>query len=82
MNRTLPDHARVKRFVNLHKEFDADDGEITRTRKLRRNVIDEHYAAVIQALYSDTRSVRMKAQITYDTGETGVIERELALEDL
>jgi long-chain acyl-CoA synthetase len=82
VNGALPEALRIRRFVNLHKEFDADDGEITRTRKLRRNVIDEHYAAVIQALYSHTRSVRMKAQITYDTGETGVIERELALEDL
>jgi len=82
VNGALPEALRIRRFVNLHKEFDADDGEITRTRKLRRNVIDEHYAAVIRALYSDTRSVRMKAQITYDTGETGVIERELALEDL
>jgi long-chain acyl-CoA synthetase len=82
VNQAQPEALRIRRFVNLHKEFDADDGEITRTRKLRRSVIDEHYAAVIQALYSDARSVRMKAQITYDTGDTGVIERELALKDL
>jgi long-chain acyl-CoA synthetase len=82
VNNALPEGLRIRRFVNLHKEFDADDGEITRTRKLRRNVIDDHYAAVIEALYSDARSVRMKAQITYDTGETGVIERELDLQEV
>jgi long-chain acyl-CoA synthetase len=82
VNEALPEGLRIRRFVNLHKEFDPDDGEITRTRKLRRNVIDDHYGAVVRALYSQATSVRMQAQITYDTGETGIIERELALRDL
>ena len=82
VNEAQPEPLRIRRFANLHKEFDADDGEITRTRKLRRSVIDDHYATVIQALYGEARTVRMKARITYDTGETGVIERELVLMDL
>jgi long-chain acyl-CoA synthetase len=41
VNRTLPDYARVKRFVNLHKEFDADEAELTRTRKLRRTFVED-----------------------------------------
>lgn len=82
VNSALPEGLRIRRFANLHKEFDADDGEITRTRKLRRNVIDDHYAAVVDALYSGASSVHMKARITYDTGETGVIERELALKEV
>ena len=58
----------------------VNDGEITRTRKLRRNVIEERYSTVIDALYSDAESVVMKAQITYDSGDVGVIERKLVVE--
>ena len=82
VNEVLPEGLRIRRFVNLHKEFDPDDGEITRTRKLRRNVVEERYATVIDALYSGAESVVMKAQITYDTGDTGVIERTLAVRNL
>jgi long-chain acyl-CoA synthetase len=80
VNRVLPEPLQVRRFVDLHKEFDPDDGEITRTRKLRRNVIEERYSTVIDALYSDAESVVMKAQITYDSGDVGVIERKLVVE--
>ena len=82
VNEVLPEGLRIRRFVNLHKEFDPDDGEITRTRKLRRNVVEERYVTVIDALYSGAESVVMKAQITYDTGDTGVIERTLAVRNL
>jgi len=82
VNETLPEGLRIRRVVDLHKEFDPDDGEITRTRKLRRNVIEERYAVVIDALYSGADAVVMKAQITYDTGATGVIERNLAVRSL
>ena len=66
---------KLRRFVSLHKEFDADDGEITRTRKLRRNVVEERYAPIIDAIYGGQRDVAMKAQVTYETGEVGVTER-------
>jgi long-chain acyl-CoA synthetase len=79
VNESLPAPLRIRRFVNLHKEFDADDGEITRTRKLRRNVIEERYAAVIAALYSGARSVVENTRITYETGQTGTISRTLAI---
>jgi long-chain acyl-CoA synthetase len=82
VNEALPEGLRLRRFVDLHKEFDPDDGEITRTRKLRRNVIEERYADVIGALYGGADSVVMKAQITYDTGDKGVIERTLAVRSL
>jgi len=82
LNEALPEGLRLRRFVDLHKEFDPDDGEITRTRKLRRSVIEERYAAVIDALYSSQDCVVMKAQITYDSGDTGVIERNLVLRNL
>lgn len=81
-NKTLPEKLHIKRFVNLHKAFDADDGEVTRTRKLRRKVINERYASIIEALYSDQQSVDYEAAITYETGDTGVLKRTLALRNL
>ena len=79
VNATLPEPLRLRRFVSLHKEFDADDGEITRTRKLRRNVVEDRYAPIIEAIYGGQASVTVKAQIVYETGETGVTERQLAV---
>ncbi len=79
VNRTLPDPLKLHRFASLPKEFDPDDGEITRTRKLRRKVVEERYAPVIEALYSGATEVEMRAQVTYETGETGVVERTLAI---
>jgi long-chain acyl-CoA synthetase len=77
VNATLPEGLKLRHFVSLHKEFDADDGEITRTRKLRRNVVEERYAPIIEAIYAGQATVTMKAQIVYETGEVGVTEREL-----
>jgi long-chain acyl-CoA synthetase len=81
-NETLPDGQQIRRFVNLHKPFDPDDGEVTRTRKLRRNVIDEHYKPIIDALYGGERSIEFKATFTYETGETGELTRRLELRDV
>ena len=74
INQTLPDYARIKRFVNLHKEFDADEAELTRTRKLRRGFVEERYGELIGALYSDEESITVEAPITYQDGRTGVIK--------
>lgn len=82
VNTKLPDGLQIRRFVDLHKEFDPDDGEVTRTRKLRRNVIDKHYAPIIEALYDGRTEIEYEAQITYETGETGVLRRHLAIRDL
>jgi long-chain acyl-CoA synthetase len=81
-NETLTQGQQIRRFVNLHKPFDPDDGEVTRTRKLRRNVIDEHYKPIIDALYSRERSIEFKATFTYETGETGELTRHLELRDV
>jgi long-chain acyl-CoA synthetase len=82
VNAKLPEATHIHRFVNLHKEFDPDDGEVTRTRKLRRNVIDTHYKDIIDAIYAGQDSVESVAQITYETGESGVLRRELAIRDV
>jgi len=80
VNGTLPEGLRLRHFVCLHKEFDADDGEITRTRKLRRNVIEERYAPIIDAIYGGQKAVTMKAKITYESGEIGITERVLSVQ--
>jgi len=82
VNETLPEGLKLRHFVSLHKEFDADDGEITRTRKLRRNVVEERYAPIIEAIYGGQKQVTMRAQITYETGEIGVTERLLTVKEV
>ena len=75
----LPPALALKRFVLLPKEFDPDDGEVTRTRKLRRNVVEANYAPVIAALYDDSDAVEYETKITYETGSVGVLKRRLAI---
>lgn len=82
VNSTLPPPLQLRHIVSLHKEFDADDGEITRTRKLRRNVVEERYAPIIEAIYSRQASVVMRAQVVYETGEVGSTERVLAVTEI
>jgi long-chain acyl-CoA synthetase len=77
LNRVLPDYAQIKRYVNLHKEFDADEAELTRTRKLRRNFVEERYGDLIGALYSDLDSLSVEAPVTYQDGRKGVIRTEI-----
>lgn len=82
LNAILPEGQAVERFVNLHKQFDPDDGEMTRTRKLRRDVIDQRYAKIISAIYTGEDSINFEAPITYETGQTGMIARTLAIRTL
>jgi long-chain acyl-CoA synthetase len=71
--------AQIRRFLILHKELDADDGELTRTRKVRRGTIVERYAALIAALYSDRASVPVEAKLTFEDGRTGVFRGDLKI---
>ena len=82
VNKAVTKGLRLHRYVSLHKEFDPDDGEITRTRKLRRKVVEERYNQVIEALYSGTSDVNVKAVVTYETGETGTVERTLLIREV
>lgn len=77
VNETQPEGLRVRRFVNLHKDFDADDGEITRTRKLRRNVIEQTYAPLIDALHAGAPSVTFDAPVVYEDGTHATLRRDL-----
>lgn len=82
VNRALPEPLRLKRFVSLHKEFDPDDGEITRTRKLRRKVVEDRYAKVISALYDGSQTVHVSAVVTYESGDTSTVERTLRIREV
>ncbi|HLC21815.1 MAG TPA: long-chain fatty acid--CoA ligase, partial [Candidatus Methylomirabilis sp.] len=68
VNRSLPAPARIRRFVNLHKEFDADDDELTRTRKIRRAFLEERYREIVEALYSEATEVHLDTTVTYEDG--------------
>jgi long-chain acyl-CoA synthetase len=69
--------SQIHRFVILHKELDADDGELTRTRKVRRGFIGEKYAAIVAALYSGIERCVVEAQVRFEDGRTGTIRAEL-----
>jgi long-chain acyl-CoA synthetase len=77
MNRDLPAVARIKRFVNLYKEFDADDDELTRTRKLRRAFVETRYKDILDGLYSEKDTVHMDTTITYEDGRVAQIKTDL-----
>jgi long-chain acyl-CoA synthetase len=70
---------QIHRFVLLHKELDADDGELTRTRKVRRRFIAEKYDQIINALYSDQDHVKVEAQVTFEDGRTGMVKADLKI---
>jgi long-chain acyl-CoA synthetase len=82
VNRTLPPPARVRKFVLLHKEFDADEGELTRTRKLRRGLLSERYGDIIGAMYRGEQQVQIHAAVKYRDGREGVIETTVHVETL
>jgi long-chain acyl-CoA synthetase len=73
--------AQIRRFLLLHKELDPDDGEITRTRKVRRGFVAEKYKNLIDALYSDTDKVDVDATFTYEDGRTVTMKANLAIRD-
>jgi long-chain acyl-CoA synthetase len=77
MNRDLPPVARIKKFVNLYKEFDADDNELTRTRKLRRAFVEERYKNIVHGLYSDKNNIHVDTTITYEDGRVVHIKTDL-----
>ncbi len=72
---------QIHRFLILHKELDADDGEMTRTRKVRRNIVAEKYADLIEALYDGRDSIYTETEVTYEDGRKGAIKATLRLAD-
>lgn len=82
LNRSLPEAARVKRYLLLHKEFDPDEAEMTRTRKLRRAFIEKKYAELIHAIYSDAQEFITAAEVKYRDGRKATIKTSLRIRTL
>jgi len=73
--------SQIHRFLILHKELDPDDGEITRTRKVRRGFIAEKYAPLVDALYGGKRECFIETQVRFEDGRTGSISANLQIAD-
>jgi long-chain acyl-CoA synthetase len=74
--------SQVRRFLILHKELDADDGEMTRTQKVRRSTVAERYAPLIEALYDGSPSCHISTEVTFEDGRKGVVEGDLRIVDM
>ena len=73
--------SQIKRFLLLHKELEADDGELTRTSKVRRGFIAEKYIDLVDALYSDADHHKIEAQVTFEDGRTGTVKADVKIRD-
>jgi len=74
--------AQIRRFLILHKELDPDDGELTRTQKLRRGYIVDRYGPLVEAFYNGATSAEISTQVTFEDGHKGVIAARVAIRDM
>jgi long-chain acyl-CoA synthetase len=72
-------NSQIRRFLILHKELDADDGELTRTLKVRRKFVAERYDNLINALYSDEDECHVNTEVTFEDGRTGMLEADVKI---
>jgi len=82
VNKSLPETACVRRFLNMFKEFDADDDELTRTKKIRRGFLEERYKLIVDALYGSVNEVRFNTVINYEDGRVQNIDTFLKIVDV
>jgi long-chain acyl-CoA synthetase len=82
VNRFLPAPSRARRFVLLHKEFDPDEAELTRTRKLRREFMEKRYSALIESMYNESAEVKVEAPVTYRDGRRGVVTTSIKVREV
>jgi long-chain acyl-CoA synthetase len=73
---------QIKRFLILHKELDADDGELTRTQKVRRGFIAERYGSLIKALYDGSKEADISTEVTFEDGRKGVLSARVKVRDM
>ena len=81
INQSLPEVSRIKRFVLLTKDLDADDNEITRTRKLRRGFIAEKYGPVIEAFYGGANDVELRLSVTFEDGSESFVDAHMKIQE-
>jgi long-chain acyl-CoA synthetase len=81
-NATLPESTRIRRLLLLTKDLEADDAEMTRTRKVRRRFVAEKYAPVIEAFYGGAGEVELSTSITYEDGRQAVVRSRVHIEDV
>ena len=81
-NETLPESTRIRRFLLLTKDLEADDAEMTRTRKVRRRFVAEKYGSVVDAFYSGGHAVELAATITYEDGRQATMKSRVRVEDV
>ena len=74
--------SQIRRFLILHKELDADDGELTRTQKVRRSFIAERYQGLIQALYDGSKVCHVATEMTFEDGRKGRVEGDVEIVDM
>jgi long-chain acyl-CoA synthetase len=74
--------AQIKRFLVLHKELDADDGELTRTQKVRRGFVAERYAPLVKALYDGSSEADISTEVTFEDGRKGTISARVKIRDM
>tara|TARA_B100001057_G_scaffold190138_1_gene190900 strand:- start:28 stop:534 length:507 start_codon:yes stop_codon:yes gene_type:complete len=79
VNNTLPEKQKIKKCVLLYKEFDADDDELTRTKKLRRNFVIEKYQDIVEAIYKNDKVIHIDTQIKLQDGGTQKIKTNLKI---
>jgi len=82
VNRRIPERSRIKAFVNLHKEFDADEAEMTRTRKLRRAPLEIKYQEIIKGIYGMQDSIPVHTEVKYRDGRTGSVNATVRVKRL
>ena len=73
--------SQIRRFLVLHKELDADDGELTRTQKVRRRFIADKYAPLIEALYGGRQEADIATEVTFEDGRKGVLAARVRIRD-
>jgi len=87
INRSLAEEkvmagAQIRRFLILHKELDADDGEVTRTQKVRRSFVAERYAPLVDALYGGASEADISTEVTFEDGRKGVLSARVKIRDV
>ena len=80
--KTLPEATKIRRFILLTKDLEADDDEMTRTRKVRRKFVAEKYAPVIDAFYAGGNQVDLTTTITYEDGRQATIQSHVSIEEV